>query len=310
MTLIINGEPVGEEALSQEFSNIKSYHQQQGGISCCERDGEFRSAAQENVIARTLLSQEARRSTEPSTPAEVDEALRKIQEEHGGRDRFFAEFNLTPEQEPQVRRDLESSLRVQKMLERLCAADPDPSEEELRGFYERNLARFMNPERVRASHLLKRLPRGGDRSAAYDELRRIRELLLEGADFHRTALEHSDNCKPEPGAPPPDAAKGDGVDLGLFARGEIVEEFELVAFSLRVGEVSPVFVTPYGYHLVQVTERRPATPKPFEEAKGQVTEQYLNERRQEKVRLFVQDLRSRATIEGLEPPAESSHAHP
>jgi len=158
------------------------------------------------------------------------------------------------------------------------------------------LARAWSLDRV--SHELDnargaRGARGEKRHESYELLRDLRHQLQAGAVFEPLAKAHSD--------------KGDEhVDLGFFKRGELAEEFEVVAFSLDVGEISPVFATPFGYHLITVTERKPATPKPFEDVRPQVLELVLAERRQEKTRKLVEELQARATIEEVE--EESVHA--
>ena len=77
------------------------------------------------------------------------------------------------------------------------------------------------------------------------KLEGIRERIAKGEDFAALAKEFSD-C--------PSGARAGG-DLGQFGRGMMVKEFEDVAFSLPVGEVSPVFKTPFGWHIVKVTQR-------------------------------------------------------
>ena len=57
-------------------------------------------------------------------------------------------------------------------------------------------------------------------------------------------------------------------------KNELAPEFEAVAFSLEVGEISPVFVSPYGFHLVKLTERKPSVPRPFDEAREEVARHY------------------------------------
>ena len=117
--------------------------------------------------------------------------------------------------------------------------------------------------------------------------RQLRKRLQAGENFEEIARKHSD--------------KGDEhIDLGFFKRGELAEEFEIVAFSMNVGEISPVFATPFGYHLIKLTERKPATPKPFEEVRDAVREQMLAERKQEKTKALVKDLQARAKIEDVE----------
>ena len=292
MALVINGQRVGDEVLNAEFSNIKSYFESLGNVSCCERDPEFRGYARENVVARVLLSQEAQRVMAPTPADEVEAALDKLKEEHGGEQRLLMMIGATSEQLDLVRRDLEADLRVRRLMDKLVAGDPEPTDEELRAYYERHIDAYKTAEEVRASHILK-ASRGETRHESYEELRGLRKQLQDGADFEALARAHSD--------------KGDEhIDLGFFKRGELAEEFEVVAFSLDVGEVSPVFASPFGYHLIKLTDRKPATPKPFEEVREAVREQMLAERRQEKTRQLVKELEARATIEEVEEPVASA----
>ena len=283
---MINGQQIDDAVLNGEFASIKSYFESLGNVSCCERDPEFRGYARQNIIARVLLSQEAQRALPPVPEGEVEAALDKLKEENGGEQRFLAMLGAAPEQLDLVRRDLEADLRVRRLVERLSDGDADPTDADLRRFYDEHLDYFKTAEEVRASHILKSA-RGEKRHEAYDELRNLRKRLQAGENFEDLARKHSDKGE-------------EHIDLGFFKRGELAEEFEIVAFSLDVGEISPVFATPFGYHLITVTERKPATPKPFEEVREQVRELVVAERRQEKTRKLVEELQARATIEDVE----------
>ena len=286
MAIVINGQRVEDDVLNAEFSSIKSYFESLGNVSCCERDPEFRGYARENVVARVLLAQEAQRSVAPTPAEEVEAALEKLKEDNGGEQRFLMMIGATADQLDLVRRDLEADLRVRRMIDGLITADPEPADAELRAYYEQHIDAYKTAEEVRASHILK-ASRGETRHEAYEQLRGLRRQLQAGADFEPLARAHSD--------------KGDEhIDLGFFKRGELAEEFEIVAFSMDVGEVSPIFATPFGYHLIKLTERRPATPRPFDEVRDAVREQFLAERKQEKTKALVQQLRERAVVEDVE----------
>lgn len=290
MALVVNGERIDDAVLDGEFSGIKAYFESLGNVSCCERNDEFRGYARENVVARVLLAQEAARSHPPVPDDEVDAAIAKLKEEHGGEERFYAAVGAGPEQMAIVRRDVEVNLRVRAALEQLTASDPAPTDAELRAYYEQHLDAYKTPEEVRASHILKAPTRGEQREAAYQSLRDVRGQLLAGADFDVLASEHSDKAQ-------------DHIDLGFFKRGELAEEFELVAFSMEVGELSPVFVSPFGFHLVKLTERKPAVPRPLEKIREAVREHLLQDRQQERTRQLVQELQARAVIEDEAPAA-------
>lgn len=288
MALIINGERVDDAVLDGEFSGIKSYFESLGNVSCCERNDEFRGYARQNIIARVLLAQEALHAHPPVSDTEVNEALDKLKEEHGGEERFMSSIGAGPEQLDVIRCDIEVNLRVRRMLEHVAAADGQPAEDELRAYYNQHIDAYKTAEEVRASHILKAPSRGEQRAEAYETLRGVRRQLLDGEDFETLAKTHSDKAD-------------DHIDLGFFKRGELAEEFELVAFSMNVGEISPVFASPFGFHLVKVTERKPAAAKRFDEVREQVGDHLLQDRQQEKTRQLVEKLQAVAVIEDESP---------
>jgi parvulin-like peptidyl-prolyl isomerase len=105
------------------------------------------------------------------------------------------------------------------------------------------------PQQIRASHILL-MYKGSMRSMAQRSkqealasIENIREEIALGADFGQMARQYSD-CP----------SKEDAGDLGYFARGAMVPEFEDAAFDLERGEVSDVVETSFGFHLIQRTD--------------------------------------------------------
>jgi parvulin-like peptidyl-prolyl isomerase len=293
MGLIINGQRVDDSLLGAEFAGIKSYHERQGNVSCCERDEEFRGYAKQNIIARVLLTQEALSTTPAACADDVEKAFDKLKEEHGGEKRFYVNIGATPDQADQIRNDIAINLRVEKLIDNLCADQPEPTEAELHDFYQQHLSVFMSPEEIRASHISKSPPRAEQRDELYKQFRDIRKQLLDGADFDEMARQHSDRGQ-------------ELIDLGFFSRGQLPEEFELVAFSMNVGEISPVFASGVGYHIVKVTGHKPSAAKPFEDVKNDARTLLLQQRRQEKMKELVAVLQAKAQIEEVtdEQPSE------
>lgn len=79
-----------------------------------------------------------------------------------------------------------------------------------------------------------------------DKLEKIRERILKGEDFATLAVLYSED---------PGSAKTGG-ELGFLDRNDLVPEFSVVAFSLKGSEVSKVIESPFGFHIVQMIERR------------------------------------------------------
>lgn len=106
---------------------------------------------------------------------------------------------------------------------------------------------------VSASHILVRIPDSGspaDTLAAYQRMQALRDSVLAGADFADIAYRNSDD---------PSAKRNRGY-LGTFTAGRMIYPFEERAYSTPVGEMSEIFRTQYGYHLLYVHDRRPRTP--------------------------------------------------
>ena len=113
-------------------------------------------------------------------------------------------------------------------------------------------------------------------------------MVLAGADFDALGAEHNSNKDTPP-------------DLGWFKRGEFMEEFEAIAFSMHKDEISPVFVTQLGFHIAKLTDRKPAVPKPFEEVKDLVRQRIIEQHKDERFNAFVDGLKKAATIKDTDP---------
>ncbi|MCS7221508.1 MAG: peptidylprolyl isomerase [Anaerolineae bacterium] len=97
--------------------------------------------------------------------------------------------------------------------------------------------------------------------------------LRAGEDFAKLAQEFSDDL----------GSKVNGGDLGWFGRGQMVPEFEQLAFSLEPGQISDPVKTMYGYHIIQVLEKdlaRPVEPFLLEQRRAEAYQKLLNEQRQ------------------------------
>jgi len=109
----------------------------------------------------------------------------------------------------------------------------------------RGKAAAQGVQQTHVRHILIRAREGLSESEAREKLQRLRERIVNGADFAEIAKLNSE-----------DASATKGGDLGWVAAGDTVPEFERVMNTLRDNEVSQPIQTPFGWHLVQVLERR------------------------------------------------------
>jgi peptidyl-prolyl cis-trans isomerase D len=123
-------------------------------------------------------------------------------------------------------------------------------------YYERNVeSEFSTPTKVRASHILKRLPADATPEQVANARKAMEGILAKvkaGEDFARLARAQSE-----------DFSKEKGGDLGLFSRDEMVPAFADAAFALPKGGISEVVRTQFGLHIIQVTDIEQGVRKPW-----------------------------------------------
>ena len=286
MKLIINGQEIPQAFFEQRLQEIYPEVQQRLGdkppaiIELSARD-----EARERVIEEALIEQEIDRVNPPADEALVQQELKKMlkkqetkrQLKQAGRNREIVINNM--------RKQLYRRLQAYEIMEAAMHQDP-ASDEDVEEFYNKNLNHFKTREQIHASHILIR-----DKSdIGKEKLDAVIEALDSGRDFEELAREFSEDTSSEQGG-----------DLGWLPRGQTVAKFEKVAFSLELDQISDPFETQFGWHIVRLHERQDARTQSLEEVSEQIAMMLLRERRNESYRLFLQDLKEKATIEEVKP---------
>lgn len=282
--LIINGENISDEVLYDEFVVIKTHYQNLGEVVCCDRDEEFNALAKENVINRTLLNQESIARFGAVASADAVAKLAELKKEHGGEEQFYRNTGLDPEDESAVQGKVAMSISVDRLVDAEIGGDPEPGEADLEQFHKDNIDSYMRPEEVRASHIFVEPQDAEGVERAFAELKAAREKVLDGADFNELAQSFLEKDE-------------DKVDLGFFKRGDLLNELEVIAFSMRDGETSPVICTQFGYHVLHRTGYKPSEPIPLEEIRETVAEHFLADRRERLMCDLLDGLKAKGKIE-------------
>ncbi|RLB85525.1 MAG: hypothetical protein DRH24_01855 [Deltaproteobacteria bacterium] len=202
----------------------------------------------------------------------------------------------------QLKENIKKSLPYNKLFEPQFEGKIDVTETEANDYYNKNSAQFQVPEQVRASHILIKPDTSEPNTSLNDAKAAAKakaEKLLEkakqpGADFAKLAKDNS-SC--------PSSAKGG--DLNFFKRGQMVPEFDKVAFELKPGQISDVVETRFGYHIIKVTDKKEASTKSFEEVKKDLILMLKNKKKQAAVREYIESLKAKADIVYTEPVKQS-----
>ena len=209
---------------------------------------EIRRYAIDQLIDRYLLMQKAIDLGISLNDDELEEALMDLMDD------IEAPENKVlinrPDRGEQLERVVRSNLLIQKLLQTLNICGKTLTDEELLRFYQDRKDYFCREEEIRASQIM---VKGRDENA-----RHLIELIwhdvISNKNFEQTDLDKYNGS--------PAIYCG---DLGYFPRGRLIPEIDKVAFSLQIKEVSKPFLSSYGYHIIQVTDRLENQAVPFME---------------------------------------------
>lgn len=286
--ILVNGEEVSQGLVDQELQMLRErYAREMTYQEMDEKQEKIESDARENAVERVLLMQKARTEVESVRPGEIEARFTALKEQHGGEEEFSKRFELTDEDIGKIKADIEDGVRLEKYFDQLCENVARPVEADSRAYYNEHIDEFKVPEMVHAAHIVQHPSPEKPMEKVYSDLLNIRERLKAGEDFDALANENSD-------------CNDGGHDLGFFARGQMVQAFEDVAFTTGVGEFSDVFQTEFGYHVLTVLDRKEESVRPYDEVRYDIESMLFDERKNEAIGAVADELRAKADIRNLE----------
>jgi peptidyl-prolyl cis-trans isomerase C len=269
-----------------------------------QRDQIVRSML-DDMIMEKLVSK-ASAQTEVSD-AEVNGEFDKIRQRRGGSEedikKELAGLGMTLES---LKTDIKQRMRQRRWVDnQIKGKYQEPTEAEAKDFYEKNPQHFEQPEQVRASHILFKLEQNANPEQITAAMNKAEKAITRAKteDFGKLAQELSEDA----------GSKPQGGDLDFFPRkGAMVEPFAEAAFKLKKDEVTQEPVrSNFGYHVIKVTDRKPAAKQSLEEAKPQIVDYLGREKKNEAVQGVLKGLRDDAKVEvKLPPPAAPSATTP
>ncbi|MCX7012419.1 MAG: peptidyl-prolyl cis-trans isomerase [Candidatus Sumerlaeota bacterium] len=158
----------------------------------------------------------------------------------------------------------------------------DPTDAEIEAYYTAHQGEFTQPATIQVRNITT-----DTREAA----ERARQRILDGEPFQRVAAAVSIH-----------PSRGEGGALPPISRGAYSKAFEDVAFALKTGELSPVFHTDMGYHVIEKTGETPAKPLPLEQVKDLIRSQLAEQKRAQALGRLEESLRQQAEVRVLKNP--------
>jgi len=284
----VNGEDIKKADLDRMIHNMEGRAGQ--AVPPDRRDEIYRNAIDQLVVYK-LLTQESKNRGIKVDDKEIDSKIAELRQRFPTQDAFDQAIKQRGMTTESMRTDARVDLGVAKMMDAEVASLPGPSDADAKTFYDKNPDQFKQPEQTCASHILVRVDPSADaavKKKARTEIDSVLKQAKAGGDFAKLAQQHSQ-----------DSSAAQGGSLGCFNKGQMVPEFDKVAFELKPNQISDVVTTQFGYHIIKVTDRKPGRTVPFEEAMGQIKNYLSIQKKQERQQAFIDELKKKAKIEVL-----------
>lgn len=287
----VNGQVIPEEAVQFEFERLARFYSEHGWTNEQIKANlpELVEQAQNQAIGAKLLLDEAARLDIPVSEPEVDEQVEQIVTQVGGREAFNKALAAQKTNEETFRAQIRQGKRVDKLVAQATSGTAEPTEADIEQYFKDHKAEFSAGEQVLAQHIL--VTPDGDAEAskkeAYTKINDIRERIVSGAKtFESEAADHS-TCP----------SGKEGGSLGWFGRGMMVPEFDSEAFAMKIGDVSGIIETQFGYHIIKKTDHNKGGETDFDTVREQIRDMLRHSRRGSAMTAYVSELRSKAKIE-------------
>lgn len=216
---------------------------------------QYGSATVDKIISEKIVAAEAKKQKVSVKDSELNQEIETLKASYGGEEAFNQALETNNTSLAYLKQDLKNYLTIKKLLE----PEITITEEEMKTYFDENKDSFAQAEQIKASHILV-----ADEKTANE----VKQKLNDGGDFAKLAKEYSTD----------ESTKNVGGDLGYFAKGTMVTEFDDAAFGLAVGEVSKPVKTEYGYHIIKVEAKKKAKEANYKDSKAKIKETLLDQK--------------------------------
>ena len=283
----------GHDITKVDFDRaLKVVEQRAGGPVPDARRDEIYRGLLDQLVRLDLLRQEAAARKVVIPDSDVDARMKEVLMQFPSEDVFKQMLAQQSSSIERFRSEQRDDLAIAKMLADAINGKITPTAEQLSEFYKNNPERFKQGERVKASHILVKVDQGADEATKTKARQKAEGLLKQiraGGDFAALAKANSE----DPGS------AIQGGDLGYFSPGQMVPQFNDVAFKLAPGAVSDLVETQFGFHIIKVVDKQAGRTVTLDEVKPQLTQFLENQNRQRESAAFIEALRTKGKIEIL-----------
>lgn len=251
---------------------------------------EARLALLNKLIDQSLIEQEAKKSGIVIKDDEVIDTIKDFLSRRKLRmDDLLKTLAKDGSSFEEYKKEIRDQLVRMRLVRREIKARIAVSDEEIGNYYLKHREDYEGKEAVRIKQILISFPKNIDattKAKLRGEIDTIHKRLKDGEPFDMIAARYSQG-----------PAATAGGDIGFVERGMVLPAVENVAFSLQVEEISSVFESPIGFHIIRVIDKRGAGVKPIESVRVEIREKLEEEKMEKKYTEWIKELRNKSHIE-------------
>ena len=274
--------------------------------------GIFKDKIVNELIVKSLLDEEIAKRGITATQYDVQNELKKIIDKVGSKEELNKLLKQRGVSNDQFMEDLKTQIKIKKLvnsIDKINITDGDAKK-----YYDTHKSEFTHGEQVRASHILisantieliQQL-KAKNPNITPEELNKKVEEQTEQAKIKAESVLAQVKQNPDDFAKIAEKNSDDktsaerGGELGFFTKEAMVPEFSKAAFSMKPNTVSETLVkSPYGYHIIKVTDRMEAGTTPFVKVKDEIKFYLETQKQIEVLKKLTDGLMKNAKVEYL-----------
>ena len=284
----VNDHDISGDVIFRELKKAAAKYKKRGMPLTSDQEKAAAKSLIEDEIGRTLLVIKAKEIGIKVSKKMLSDSLESVKAKFKSEAIFEHRLNDQGMTINQYKQELEIDLFMDQLIKKEIEPKIKISEENARAYYEKNQSKFKSPEKVRASVILLKFEPSKGKAGAQAVIKKFESILDQinnGSDFSALAKRHSQ-----------DSLASKGGDLGYFTRKQMLPAFSTRAFKMKVGEVSDIFKTGHGFHVLKVTDKKPGGLSPFETEKPKIEKFLANKKVSQATRDYIETLKKKSKI--------------
>ena len=284
----VNDHDINGDVIFRELKKAAIQYKKRGMPLTADQEKSAAKTLIDDEIGRILLVLKAKAVGIKISEKMLLEKLRKVKAKFKSDSIFEHRLSDRGMTVDQYKQELEIDMYMDQLIKKEIEPKIKITEKNSQAYYDKNKSKFEIQEKVRASIMLLRFNPKEGKAGEQAVLKKFESILIQaknGADFGALAQQHSQ-----------DSLASKGGDLGFFAQKQMLPAFSSRAFKMKVGEVSEIFRTGHGFHVIKVTDRKPGSLSSFATEKEKIQKFLANKKISQATRDYIENLRKEAEI--------------